>query len=168
MLRHCRIPLLLTLAIFLAEVIIRVLAQAVNTGHDFDLFTPLAALMPGQGVNGLEAYSPGCWHVDIGLPPVSSLPVKCSMQLYEPSFTRADVIVQNEVIHTLIVEVDRLCIGDLGEQWGKPDRIANLSGEWVVSWGKTKRASAPGKGRFSYWLPIRIITFSLGDQRSPP
>ena len=64
MLGHFRIPLLLTAVLFLIEVIIRGLAQAGDTDHDFDLFTPLAALIPGQPVDGLEAYAPSCRVLD--------------------------------------------------------------------------------------------------------
>lgn len=146
----------LILVIFVSQAAVLVGAGLVHTGEDSDPLAPYEAIMPGQPVENLEAFSCSWLSWLIEDFEGSGMGV-CQTNSDDGHFSSVNVGNDNLAIQSLMFHVMGLSIGDLAAYWGPPV-VVNYGGVYYrARWqrgGYQITANMRRSGRFSYWLPV--------------
>lgn len=151
----------LTLIFFAAQVGVLIWLQLVYPGEYADPFAPYEAMMPGQVITPEAA--PCIYRIEYRMTPMTI----CRLQPSDGVFASVIAIIRGNRVNATYFIANKLYLGDIVRQWGKPDSIGKLGPNLIVSWDNQALSGtirpAMKIERFNFMLPVASFAIGLSS-----
>jgi hypothetical protein len=153
------LPLVLVLTAFVLVLTMGKIV-AVLLPPQADIFAPYQSLFPGEAAAAMDRYPCTLYEQTYGAN-YDVLKVMCVMTPEKGVFRRVSVFTADDKIIGVNFHMRNVRLVDLIWQWGEPDQLYSVSGDYKVVWKQRFNITAAIERRYSVQAPVDLIVINI-------